>query len=247
MRLLRFTLASAACLCMGSSQPYSAHSPTHLSLLPSSLSSELRKNHGKEEARARDLFYALWIPDLFMQRVEVRRRCPCFGGGGAGRGPCGGGARCWREGLLHLSIKGAQCRSCAERLLACLHAGRRVVGAEVHPSSLSLLMHMSPTPQHSHCPTQLPPPLDPCRPTPTGPSSAPTRPPAWPTAGARSLRRSTPNTSGRAGAASWGWWEEGSSAGGRHICGGRRLTGRLMGPGSRRASKGKRGFVLRNS
>jgi ribonucleoside-diphosphate reductase alpha chain len=31
---------------------------------------DLRKNHGKDEARARDLFYALWIPDLFMQRVE---------------------------------------------------------------------------------------------------------------------------------------------------------------------------------
>ncbi|BAO40702.1 ribonucleoside-diphosphate reductase large chain 1 [Kluyveromyces marxianus] len=31
---------------------------------------QLRKNHGKEEMRARDLFYALWIPDLFMQRVE---------------------------------------------------------------------------------------------------------------------------------------------------------------------------------
>jgi ribonucleoside-diphosphate reductase alpha subunit len=31
---------------------------------------ELRKNHGKEEMRARDLFLALWIPDLFMRRVE---------------------------------------------------------------------------------------------------------------------------------------------------------------------------------
>merc|ERR1719326_949402 len=31
---------------------------------------ELKKNHGKEEERARDLFYALWIPDLFMQRVK---------------------------------------------------------------------------------------------------------------------------------------------------------------------------------
>ncbi len=31
---------------------------------------DLKKNHGKEELRARDLFYALWIPDLFMQRVE---------------------------------------------------------------------------------------------------------------------------------------------------------------------------------
>lgn len=31
---------------------------------------DLRKNHGKEEVRARELFYALWIPDLFMKRVE---------------------------------------------------------------------------------------------------------------------------------------------------------------------------------
>lgn len=31
---------------------------------------DLRKNHGKEEMRARDLFYALWIPDLFMKRVK---------------------------------------------------------------------------------------------------------------------------------------------------------------------------------
>jgi len=31
---------------------------------------ELRKNHGKDEMRARDLFLALWIPDLFMKRVE---------------------------------------------------------------------------------------------------------------------------------------------------------------------------------
>jgi ribonucleoside-diphosphate reductase alpha chain len=32
---------------------------------------DLKKNHGKEEQRARDLFYALWIPDLFMKRVEA--------------------------------------------------------------------------------------------------------------------------------------------------------------------------------
>lgn len=31
---------------------------------------DLKKNHGKEEMRARDLFYAMWISDLFMQRVE---------------------------------------------------------------------------------------------------------------------------------------------------------------------------------
>jgi ribonucleoside-diphosphate reductase alpha chain len=32
---------------------------------------DLKKNHGKEEMRARDLFYAMWVPDLFMKRVEA--------------------------------------------------------------------------------------------------------------------------------------------------------------------------------
>ena len=31
---------------------------------------ELKKNHGDEESRARDLFYAMWIPDLFMERIQ---------------------------------------------------------------------------------------------------------------------------------------------------------------------------------
>lgn len=34
---------------------------------------DLRKNHGKEEVRARDLFFALWVPDLFMKRVEANK------------------------------------------------------------------------------------------------------------------------------------------------------------------------------
>ena len=34
---------------------------------------EMKKNHGDEEARARDLFYALWIPDLFMKRVSSNK------------------------------------------------------------------------------------------------------------------------------------------------------------------------------
>ncbi|XP_063621317.1 ribonucleoside-diphosphate reductase large subunit [Cydia splendana] len=41
---------------------------------------DLRKNTGKEEVRARELFYALWIPDLFMKRVEANQNwslmCP---------------------------------------------------------------------------------------------------------------------------------------------------------------------------
>jgi ribonucleoside-diphosphate reductase alpha chain len=39
---------------------------------------ELRKNHGKEEMRARDLFYALWVCDLFMERVEANEDWSLF-------------------------------------------------------------------------------------------------------------------------------------------------------------------------
>ncbi|HEY8401091.1 MAG TPA: ribonucleoside-diphosphate reductase subunit alpha [Cytophagaceae bacterium] len=39
---------------------------------------DLRKNHGKEELRARDLFYALWVPDLFMKRVEANEDWSLF-------------------------------------------------------------------------------------------------------------------------------------------------------------------------
>jgi ribonucleoside-diphosphate reductase alpha chain len=39
---------------------------------------EMKKNHGDEEMKGRDLFYALWVPDLFMERVR--------GGGGGGGG-----------------------------------------------------------------------------------------------------------------------------------------------------------------
>jgi len=39
---------------------------------------DLRKNHGKEEMRARDLFYALWVCDLFMERVEANEDWSLF-------------------------------------------------------------------------------------------------------------------------------------------------------------------------
>lgn len=41
--------------------------PWHCDVMPFL---DLKKNHGKEEERARDLFFALWIPDLFMKRVK---------------------------------------------------------------------------------------------------------------------------------------------------------------------------------
>ena len=53
---------------------------------------DLRKNTGKEETRARDLFYGLWVPDLFMRRVEEdgdwSLMCPA---------ECPGLADCWGE------------------------------------------------------------------------------------------------------------------------------------------------------
>ena len=39
---------------------------------------DIRKNHGKEEIRARDLFPAMWIPDLFMKRVEANDQWTLF-------------------------------------------------------------------------------------------------------------------------------------------------------------------------
>lgn len=39
---------------------------------------DLKKNHGKEELRARDLFYALWVPDLFMKRVKNNEHWSLF-------------------------------------------------------------------------------------------------------------------------------------------------------------------------
>ena len=39
---------------------------------------ELKKNHGDEELKARDLFYGLWIPDLFMKRVEQNDKWTLF-------------------------------------------------------------------------------------------------------------------------------------------------------------------------
>jgi ribonucleotide reductase alpha subunit len=39
---------------------------------------EMRKNHGDEEMKARDLFYALWVPDLFMERVKANSKWTLF-------------------------------------------------------------------------------------------------------------------------------------------------------------------------
>lgn len=61
---------------------------------------DLKKNTGKEEVRARDMFYALWIPDLFMRRVEANEdwslMCPH---------DCPGLYECWGEEFEKLYTK----------------------------------------------------------------------------------------------------------------------------------------------
>ena len=61
---------------------------------------ELKKNHGNELERARDLFYALWIPDLFMERVKENGKwslmCP---------DECPGLSDCWGKDFNELYIK----------------------------------------------------------------------------------------------------------------------------------------------
>jgi ribonucleoside-diphosphate reductase alpha subunit len=53
---------------------------------------DLRKNHGNEDLRARDLFYGLWVPDLFMQRVEKNELWSLMD-----PNECPGLADCWGE------------------------------------------------------------------------------------------------------------------------------------------------------
>ncbi|XP_033730686.1 ribonucleoside-diphosphate reductase large subunit-like, partial [Pecten maximus] len=61
---------------------------------------DCKKNTGKEENRARDLFYALWIPDLFMERVQDNKdwtlMCPA---------ECPGLADCWGDEFVELYTK----------------------------------------------------------------------------------------------------------------------------------------------
>ncbi len=61
---------------------------------------DLRKNHGKEESRARDLFYALWTPDLFMERVKTNGDWSLFCPNEAP-----GLSECWGDAFEDLYLK----------------------------------------------------------------------------------------------------------------------------------------------
>lgn len=64
---------------------------------------ELKKNTGTEEERARDLFYGLWIPDIFMRRVEADEQwslmCPH---------ECPGLEDCWGEEFEKLYLRSVE-------------------------------------------------------------------------------------------------------------------------------------------
>lgn len=74
---------------------------------------DLKKNTGKEEVRARELFYALWIPDLFMRRVEKNEdwsiMCPH---------DCPGLADCWGEEFEELYEKYERENRCVKKVRA---------------------------------------------------------------------------------------------------------------------------------
>jgi len=61
---------------------------------------QLKKNHGKEENRARDLFFALWIPDLFMKRVEQNDKWTLMD-----PNECPGLSDCWGDKFEELYIR----------------------------------------------------------------------------------------------------------------------------------------------
>ncbi|KAJ1624199.1 alpha subunit of ribonucleoside-diphosphate reductase [Pavlovales sp. CCMP2436] len=123
---------------------------------------ELRKNHGKEEARARDLFYALWVPDIFMKRVEVFF---CFfllffplrpGGSGCQRlsvtllsfGVNLGVTKFEKLSVIKCSDKCALSRSCLRYELL-----------EVLPPHLFVIRYFALPPPHTHTTRSPPPPV----------------------------------------------------------------------------------------
>lgn len=94
---------------------------------------DLRKNTGKEENRARDLFYALWIPDLFMRRVEADEEwslmCP---------NECPGLADCWGDEFEELYTKYEQQKRYRKRVRA-QHLWAAVIQSQVETGTPYML------------------------------------------------------------------------------------------------------------
>jgi len=99
---------------------------------------ELRKNTGKEEARARDLFYGLWIPDLFMRRVEQdgvwSLMCPH---------ECPGLDTCWGEDFDKL-YEGYEQRGKARRTIKARELWFAILDAQVRYTVRVHTLNLSP-------------------------------------------------------------------------------------------------------
>ncbi len=94
---------------------------------------DLKKNHGKEENRARDLFYALWIPDLFMERVEANGDwslfCPH---------ECPGLADCWGDNFKAL-YEGYEKEGRARRVIKAQELWFAIVTSQIETGTPYLL------------------------------------------------------------------------------------------------------------
>ena len=95
---------------------------------------DLRKNHGKEEARARDLFYGLWANDLFMRRVEGNQEWSLFCPNEAP-----GLAECWGEEFEGLYIRYERSGR-ARKVIKAQQLWFAILEAQVSPSSSSTII-----------------------------------------------------------------------------------------------------------
>lgn len=94
---------------------------------------DLRKNHGKEELRARDLFYALWISDLFMKRVEENKEWSLFCPNEAP-----GLSDCWGEAFETLYMKYEQERR-AKKVVKAQELWFKILDAQIETGTPYLL------------------------------------------------------------------------------------------------------------
>ncbi|HSB94100.1 MAG TPA: ribonucleoside-diphosphate reductase subunit alpha, partial [Flavitalea sp.] len=94
---------------------------------------DLRKNHGKEEMRARDLFYALWIPDLFMSRVESDGEWSLFCPNEAP-----GLSDCWGEDFEKLYTR-YECEGKARKTIKAQQLWFKIVEAQIETGTPYLL------------------------------------------------------------------------------------------------------------
>lgn len=95
---------------------------------------QLKKNHGIEEERARDLFYGLWIPDLFMQRVEADADWSLFCPNEAP-----GLNECWGDAFNELYIKYEGVKGKARKVIKARSLWQEILSAQMETGTPYML------------------------------------------------------------------------------------------------------------